>query len=117
MKKASNIVLSDKILRLSVALSSIGLLMITTLVIINYTKLPPYVPFFNSMPWGVERLFPSYIVLSLPVLVLMVIVGNNILSVLLYTKHTLIARMLSFNGLIFVFLGMLAYLQILFLVF
>lgn len=116
MKKTINTVLSDNIMKLSTGLSFMVLLICTVLIAVLFSKLPPYIPFFNSLPWGTQRLFSSTVVIFLPIVFLFIIIVNNILSTYLYSQHALIARMVSFNGLLVVILGFLAYLQIVILV-
>lgn len=116
MKKVFSIVMSDNIIKVSFGVSLIIVVLVSILIAIFYQKLPPFIPFFNSLPWGTERLFSSVIVITLPVIFLLVIMINNMLSAYLYAKHTLMARMISFNGLLVIILGFLAYLQIILLV-
>lgn len=116
MKKTINTVLSDNILKLSAGMSFAVLLICTVLIAVLYNSLPPFIPFFNSLPWGTQRLFTSTALIFLPIIFLLVIIVNNVLSTYLYSKHALMARMVSFNGLLVVILGFLAYLQIVFLV-
>jgi hypothetical protein len=116
MKKITDTVLADNILKFSTLLSFMILLFVSGIIAISYANLPPYVPFFNSLPWGTERLFSSIVVIVLPLAFLFVIIVNILLSAHLYTKHALMARMVSFNGLLVMTLGFLAYLQIMLLV-
>ncbi|HRN96331.1 MAG TPA: hypothetical protein PLD54_02710 [Candidatus Levybacteria bacterium] len=116
MKKTINILLSDNIIKMSAGISFTVLLVCTILIAVFYTKLPPYIPFFNSLPWGTQRLFSSIGVIFLPIIFLVIILLNNALSAYLYSQHALMARMVSFNGLLFVILGFLAYVQIVLLV-
>ncbi len=116
MKNAFNTLLSDNIIKVSSGASFLLLLIATLLIAFFYQKLPPYIPFFNSLPWGTERLFSSVIVVFLPLIFLLVLIINNALSAYVYEKHALIARMISFNGLLVILLGFLAYLQIVLLV-
>lgn len=116
MKKTFNILFSDNIIKVSFSASIFLLLVATLLIALLYQQLPPYIPFFNSLPWGTERLFSSIIVVFLPIIFLLVLFINNALSAYFYERHALIARMISFNGLLVIILGFLAYLQIVFLV-
>lgn len=112
------LLLKDNIIKLSIYLSIILLLFTTVLIAIFYNRLPPCcIPFLNSMPWGKDRFAsPSFIVL-LPIIAFIVIVINNILSVSVYTRYSLIARILSVNAFLFILFSFLALLQILLLVF
>jgi hypothetical protein len=116
MKNAVSTLLSDNIIKVSFGVSFTVLLLFTGLIAFFYQKFPPFIPFFNSLPWGTERLFTSFAVIFLPLLFLTIIIINNALSAYLYSRHALMARMVSFNGLLVVVLGFLAYLQIVLLV-
>jgi hypothetical protein len=69
------------------------------------------------MPWGEERLVASNATILLPVFLILIFVGNILLSVFVYKKYVLISRIVLFNCFLFLLLGLLAYLQILFLTF
>lgn len=116
MKKAVNTLLSDNIIKISAGFSFTVLLLFTVLIAVFYNRLPPYIPFFNSLPWGTQRLFSSMVIIFLPAVFLSIIIINNSLSAYLYSRNALMARMVSFNGLLVVILGFLAYLQIVLLV-
>lgn len=107
----------DKTLKFSTILALLVIAACSALVVFYQSKLPPYVPFFNSFPWGVERLVSSKGVMLIPGVLIIVYVINTLLSVWIYNAHALLARILSFNTLLLIILGFLAYLQILFLVF
>ncbi len=116
MKEKFKILTSDKTIKYSLIVSIIVWLLATVMIAVLQTMLPPLIPFFNSMPWGEERLASSWWVLSLPVIFLCILVANYILSGFFYKNHPLMARLLVFNALLFLLLGLLAYLQIVFLV-
>ena len=109
--------INDNLIKTS--LFSSGLLIIFQVVFIAIfsPSFPPIIPLLNSQPWGVARLYPSSYILFLVPISLIVLVANNFLSAYFYKKNTLIARILSFNASLFIFLGLLAYIQIVFLVF
>jgi len=86
-------------------------------VFLLFPKLPPLVPFLNSRPWGIERLYPKQMMFVLILLLVVVFVLNNLLSTGFYKRNTLLARILSFNSFMFTFLALLAFLQMFFLVF
>lgn len=117
MKGSLRLLLDDNLIRISVFSSLILLFLQIALVLIIFSKLPPLIPFLNSQPWGIQRLYPSYILFLVPVFLAIVFVLNNILSAYFYQKNTLISRILSFNSLLFIFLALMAYIQIVFLVF
>lgn len=116
MKDNLKLILSDKIIKYASIASLILFFVTTVLIVLIQSHLPPYIPFFNSMPWGTDRLFFSQAVLFFPLIFAFVFVLNYICSALFYSVHPLIARILSFNAALFLFLGFLAYLQIVLLV-
>lgn len=109
--------LRDKMVRMLAAFSFVSLIIHIFVVALFYPNLPPYVPFFNSMPWGEARLIPSVLVLSVPIMILTVFIMNFSISIQFYNKLPLIVRILQFNTALFIFLSFLAYVQIIFLVY
>ncbi len=86
-------------------------------VIFLFSRLPPFIPFFNNLPWGVERLAPTNILFFFISTFFIVIIVNSILCSILYRKYTFISRILSMTLFLYVFLGSLSLLQIIFSVF
>ena len=87
------------------------------LLVLFFRKLPPYIPFFNSMPWGGLRLADPKAMLYLLSSFIVVVIVNNFLGTILYSPYSLTSRILSITSLLFVFLGFLASVQIFILVF
>lgn len=117
MRDNFRLILRDKIIRITIVVVPFFIFLQFAVLAFVFRSLPPYIPFFNSLPWGEERLFVSYIVIILPILFLSAFIVNTVLSSMYYRKHTLLARILSFNSMLFVLLGFMAFLQILVLVF
>lgn len=117
MKEKYSLVLSDQFARISLLLALLFLVPLILLILISFTSLPPLVPFFNSMPWGEERLIGSQVVIALPFILLAFFVGNIMYALFTYKKYVLISRIVLFNCFLFLLLALLAYLQILFLTF
>lgn len=115
MKENFKLLISDQFVRISLVLSLIFIIPLMTIIILSYAGLPPLVPFFNSMPWGEERLALSTFVIVLPLILFTVFTGNIIQAVSFYSKYVLVSRIVLFNCFLFLLLGLLAYLQILFL--
>ena len=60
-----------------------------------YGKLPPFVPIFNQLPWGEQRL-GNQITIFIPILISLLISAINIIiSASIYKKIPLISRMLT----------------------
>lgn len=67
---------------------------------IMYRFLPPFIPIFNQLPWGVERLGVK-VGIFLPFFYMVLIFGTNIvLSKMLYTTMPLISRILTITSII-----------------
>jgi hypothetical protein len=117
MKEKFRLILSDQFVKVSLMLSILFIVPLITIIVFTYPSLPPLIPFYNSMPWGEDRLANSSISIALPFLILAVFAVNTIQAVISYSKYVLVARILMFNTFLFLLLGLLAYLQILFLTF
>lgn len=117
MKETLSFIYSDNLIKISFFASISLIIFQTILILVSYQKLPPLIPFFNSQPWGVERLGPSAAILIMPFLLFTIFAVNNVLSNIFYKQNSLIARILSFNSFLFILLGFLAYVQIVLLVF
>lgn len=117
MKEKFNLILTDQFVRISLFLSFLFITPLIAIIIFSYTNLPPLIPFYNSMPWGEERLAYSNITILLPLILLGVFMGNVLQALFAYSKYVLVARIVLFNCFLFLLLGLLAYLQILFLTF
>lgn len=117
MKEKFNLLLADQFIKISLSLSLLFIIPLIILIIATFSKLPPLIPFFNSMPWGEERLYTSRAIIFLPVILTIVFVFNLFLATGIYKKYALISRIVLFNCFLFLLLSLLAYLQILFLTF
>jgi|SRR3989344_2354753 len=110
-------IFSDKVIKFSILSSIIIFLINIVLIVFLFPKLPPFIPFFNSMPWGEDRLAPVNIVFYFVAVFLLVVIINTILSAVLYSKYTFLSRILSITSFLFVCMGFLSFLQIIFSVF
>lgn len=64
-------------------------------ILFSYAKLPPFIPVFNQLPWGEQRL-GNQITIFIPVLAALLIFAINIFtSTLIYKKIPLISRILA----------------------
>jgi hypothetical protein len=117
MKGNFRLIFADKFIKISI-LTSIFLILIQVILIVLYlSSLPPLIPLLNSQPWGFSRLYPSQSILLIPPVLVTVFSLNYLLSALFYRNNILISRILVFNSLLFIFLALLAFVQIIFLVF
>lgn len=108
-------IISDKILLFGVSGSLFFIMASLLLCGIFYTKLPPFLPLFNQMSWGVARLGTKEEI-CIPILIASITLCiNTILGKLIYEKTPLIARMLCITSLlitVFVFLFTIRTIQI-----
>lgn len=117
MRDNLKLLFSDNLIKVCISLSLVLTLIQTVLIFIFVSRFPPLIPFLNSQPWGVARLAPAGAVLILPAFLIGILLLNNFLGAAFYKRNTLIARLLSFNSLLFVLLTLLAFIQIIFLEF
>ena len=117
MRENFSFILSDNIIKISFYSSLTIIIAQCILILITFNRLPPLIPFLNSQTWGIDRLYTSSVVFVIPLVLAAVFIINNFLSLFYYRGNTLAARILSFNAFLFIFLGFLAYIQIVLLVF
>ncbi len=96
MKKFFSEIKKDRII-LSVSLLSLLVLLLTLIfILVSYKNIPPFIPVFNQLPWGNERLTQSYGIFIPIILYVFVFVFNLIFSSFLYNKNNpLLARIIS----------------------
>jgi len=111
------LITKDRFIRYSFIVTFLLVVIASIIVSLSYTSLAPLSPIFNSMPWGISRLYDSSIVIFLPIVMISVVILNTVILIFIYKKYTLLGRIVSFNSLLFCLLGTLAYLQILFLIY
>lgn len=69
-------------------------------ILFSYGKLPPFIPIFNQLPWGEQRL-GSQITIFIPIGVSLLIFAINIFTnTLIHKKIPLVSRMLAANSLL-----------------
>jgi len=95
MKDFFREIIKDKII-ISAFFTNVFLIIITVAyVLIDYGKLPPFVPVFNQLPWGEQRLGLT-ITIFIPILVSVLLLAINIfISKIIYKKIPLISRMFA----------------------
>jgi hypothetical protein len=95
MKEFFKDVFRDKTIVLAFFANAFLLITSNVYILISYGKLPPFVPIFNQLPWGEQRL-GSTITVFVPILIALLIFAINIFaSALIYKKNPLISRMLE----------------------
>ena len=96
MRKFFNDIKKDRIIMGVSALSFVILILATFFILFSYNNIPPFIPIFNQLPWGNERLTQSYGIFIPVILYVFVFVFNIIFSSLLYNKgNPLLARIIA----------------------
>jgi len=91
---------ADKIALIGFLISGLLSVFSLTLILVKYKNLPPFIPIFNQLPWGEQRLAPV-LVIFIPLIVnWMVFILNIIYSALIYQKAPLASRMLSTTSIV-----------------
>ncbi len=117
MKGRIKLLTKDRFITYTSVMTFLLLIISITIILLSYASLPPLAPIFNSMPWGMSRLYDSNIVLFIPIIMISIVMLNFVIITTIYNKYTLLGRIVSFNSFLFCLLATLAYLQILFLIY
>jgi len=95
MKEFFKDIRSDKIARIGFLISGALSAFSFILILAKYRNFPPFIPIFNQLPWGEQRLAPL-LAIFIPIIVnWAVLILNLITSALVYQKVPLASRMLS----------------------
>lgn len=99
-------------------LGSFLILIITVLIILlNFLNLSPYIPMFNQLPWGNERLTKAFGIFIPSLLFLFIFIFNIIFAFLAYKKNNpLLGRIIASITLLISIMNFLFTLRIIFLV-
>lgn len=95
MRISFKMLLIDKIIKRSILASSILLVLSSISLLLLYRNFPPYIPLYNQLPWGVERLGDKIMIFLPNAIVLMLFIINMMLARQFYEKMPLVARMLG----------------------
>lgn len=95
MKEFFKDIRTDKTITLAFFIN-VSVIAITLIYILFfYGQLPPFIPIFNQLPWGEQRLGAT-LTIFIPVLVSLLILAINMLtSAFIYKKVPLVSRMLA----------------------
>jgi hypothetical protein len=94
---------SDKILFLA-GIGALCFIILTVIIIVLlYQKLPPFIPLFNQMPWGVARLGTKDQLFIPVVISFIILIINTSLAAIMYEKTPLISRILCITSLLVAF--------------
>jgi hypothetical protein len=94
MKELVTNIRADKIVLRGLIISAIFMVLTLFFILINFKNLPPFLPIFNQLPWGTQRLTQTYGIFIPTVIFIFVFIFNLALSSLVYSKNPLVARMI-----------------------
>lgn len=95
MKNFLTNIRADKITFRGFIISLLLTLVTVLYILINYKSLPPFIPIFNQLPWGNQRITET-VGIFIPIIVFSCIfIFNLIFSSIIYPKNPLIARVVA----------------------
>ena len=95
MKNFFKDVVYDKTIKLAFFINIFLIAAAAICILLAYGKLPPFIPIFNQLPWGEQRLGTT-ISIFIPVLAaILILITNSIISAITYKNIPLISRMLA----------------------
>lgn len=94
---------SDKIFFLSTVGACLLIGLSLLLIGLLYTKLPPFLPLFNQMTWGVARIGTKEQLFIPPFIACITLIANGMLAAYIYEKIPLAARILCIISLLIAF--------------
>ncbi len=86
---------SDKTITIAYFINGSLMIAIIIFILCFYKSLPPFIPIFNQLPWGEERLGKTITIFVPVAIAILILVINLFTSSITYRKIPLIARMLA----------------------
>jgi hypothetical protein len=93
MKEFFKDILNDKTITLAFFANILLIVSAAVYILFSYGKLPPFIPVFNQLPWGEQRLGPTFTIFIPILIALLIFVVNIITSASVYKNIPLISRM------------------------
>lgn len=95
MKEFFEEIRGDKTIISAYIINIFFIIAVIAYILFSYKNLPPFVPVFNQLPWGEQRLGSTFAIF-IPVLAsLSIFIINVFISTSIYKKIPLISRMLA----------------------
>lgn len=98
---------NDKVLFRGFALNFFIIILTLLYILLSFRNLPPFLPLFNQLPWGEQRITESVWIFAIPLLSLIVFTFNLIYSEITYKKIPLLARIMVVTSFIVSLLSLL----------
>ncbi len=94
MKEFFKDIKGDKTIISAFFINSFFIIITIVYILFFYGKLPPFIPIFNQLPWGEQRLGSTFTIFIPVGVSLLIFIINIFTSTLIYKKIPLISRML-----------------------
>lgn len=88
----------DKLLERGFLLNFFVILICFFYILLYFGNLPPFIPLFNQMPWGDQRIVKTVWIFMMPILAFLIFAINLTLSSISYKKNPLISRLFSITS-------------------
>ncbi|MGA2967737.1 MAG: hypothetical protein ABSD69_01010 [Candidatus Levyibacteriota bacterium] len=95
MKNFINNITSDKLAYRGFLISFLLMILTIVYILVNYSNLPPFIPIFNQLPWGNDRLTPTLGIFISTTILGLIFLFNIAFTSIVYSKSPLIARMVA----------------------
>jgi hypothetical protein len=112
MKNFINNIASDKLALRGFLISFLLTLFTVVYILLSYHNLPPFIPIFNQLPWGNDRLTATPGIFIPTIIFGLIFIFNLIFTSIVYSKSPLIARMVAAVTLILAFMNFLFIIKI-----
>lgn len=97
----------DKLLERGFLLNFILILLSIIYILLYLKSLPPFIPIFDQMPWGDQRIAQTIWLFLIPLLSFSVFAVNLTFSSFIYKRNVLVARLFSVTSFLFSILSFL----------
>ncbi|MEX2007289.1 MAG: hypothetical protein WD992_00765 [Candidatus Levyibacteriota bacterium] len=104
MKEFFKPVRTDKIIYKSTLLSIFIILLTFAYVLLRFFSLPPFIPVFNQLPWGNDRIGPKLTIFIPLLTTVLILIINLILSSFVHAKNPLLSRIFAVTTLLCILL-------------
>lgn len=97
----------DKVMSGGFFLTLITVFISFVYILISFGSLPPYIPLFNQLPWGDQRLGTSIMIFIPLAVAIFIAISNTTICYFIYKKSQIISRMLAITNVLIAFLSFL----------
>lgn len=100
MRQFFKSIAQDKTIFYFLLLNGFCIIAAVIFILFSYRLLPPFIPIFNQLPWGEQRLGTTSAIFIPLLIALLILVINAFTSAIAYKKIPLVARMLTATSLL-----------------